>query len=86
VVFFSPRFGGGEQVGDARDGLLHAEAVERAGGDGAALLVAVPVCPGVGRERLARHADDLLDLRPYFFANAKSRSSCAGTPITAPSP
>jgi hypothetical protein len=23
---------------------------------------------------------------PYFFANAKSRSSCAGTPITAPSP
>jgi hypothetical protein len=24
--------------------------------------------------------------RPYFFAKAKSRSSCAGTPITAPSP
>ena len=23
---------------------------------------------------------------PYFFAKAKSRSSCAGTPITAPSP
>jgi hypothetical protein len=24
--------------------------------------------------------------RPYFLANSKSRSSCAGTPITAPSP
>ena len=24
--------------------------------------------------------------KPYFLANAKSRSSCAGTPITAPSP
>ncbi len=60
--------GGDDQFGHARNRILHAEAVERAGFDAhAALLVAVPLGPGIGGERLARHAHDLLDGQPVLF-------------------
>ena len=40
----------------------------------------------VGGEGLIVDINHLLDRNAVFFAKAKSRSSCAGTPITAPSP
>jgi hypothetical protein len=76
---------GGEVGGDGVDGGFIAEAVVLAGIDADAVLAAVPLLPGVG-SRACRPRDDLLDRQPYFLAKAKSRSSWAGTPITAPSP
>ncbi len=60
--------GRADEVGDARHGVLHAEAVERAGVHAhAALLVGVPLLPRVGGEGLARDADHLLDLEAVFL-------------------
>jgi hypothetical protein len=66
--------------------LVRQAAVVAAVDGDAALLVGVPVLPAVVVEVLAVDMHHLRDRQPYFSAKAKSRSSCAGTPITAPSP
>src|SRR6185369_14999725 len=60
--------GRAEELRDAGDGRRVAEAVDRARLDaGAALLVAVPLLPGVGAEALAGNGDDLPDRQPVLL-------------------
>ena len=67
--------------------LVKSEAVVFAGVHAHAVLVAIPFLPGIIAESLIhRTAMDCLIGKLYFLAKPKSRSSCAGTAITAPSP
>lgn len=52
----------------------------------AVFFVAVPFLPSVCVECVVADGNDLFFGRLYLAANSKSRSSCAGTAITAPSP
>ena len=86
----------GERGGDGIDRGVVGEPVVDAGIDGdAGRRVGVPGLPALARElgwQVAGPAPSTRGAmtcrigRPYLRANAKSRSSCAGTPITAPSP